>query len=291
MTEELALKKLPRNRRHVDGDVGRAASLAVLPDRAGDDFLAGAGFARKEHRDVALRKPPDGAENLLHGRRLADEIGNRGLRLLGLFFSFGSNFRPVPCILHRAADELNRLRDVEGLRQIFEGAALKGRDRAVEIRKGRHDDDGKIGRDFLHAREEIHAREARHPDVGNEHKGALGFGGFNGLKGRERILTALEGPAADAFTRERAVEYPADGAVVVDHPHRFAAGRCGKLYWSVFKHEGFLSFRPVRGSLPEAPWPNRASMVCVSEIIRALLLCQGGRSSRLPSEARGGASP
>ena len=197
----------------------------------------------------------------------------------------------MPGILHRAADELNRLRDVEGLRQVFEGAALEGRDGAVEVRKGRHDDDGQIGRDFLHAREKINPRKPRHPDVGNEHEGTLGFGGFNRFEGGECILTALKGAAADAFARKRAIEYPADRAVVVDHPHRFAAGRCGKLDWSVFKHEGFLSFRPVRGSLPEAPWPNRASMVCVSEIIRALLLCQGGRSSRLPSEARGEASP
>ena len=54
-----------------------------------------------------------------------------------------------------------------------------------------------------------------------------------------------KGAAADAFARKRAIEYPADRAVVVNHPHRFASGRCGKLnLMSIVKHEGFLSFRP-----------------------------------------------
>jgi hypothetical protein len=40
-----------------------------------------------------------------------------------------------------APDQLERLIDVEGLRQVFEGAALKRRDGAFEIGVGGHDDD------------------------------------------------------------------------------------------------------------------------------------------------------
>jgi hypothetical protein len=48
---------------------------AVFVQRARHQFLAGAAFAGDEHGDVALAQPADGAEHVLHGRRLAQHLG------------------------------------------------------------------------------------------------------------------------------------------------------------------------------------------------------------------------
>jgi hypothetical protein len=53
---------------------GRAGARAVAMQGARDQFLAGAGLAVDEHRDVGAREPTDGAEHLLHRRRLADDV-------------------------------------------------------------------------------------------------------------------------------------------------------------------------------------------------------------------------
>ena len=61
---------------------------AVLVDRAGDQFLAGAALAGNQHRHVLGRDPADGLVDLAHGRARADDgplhlrirlrFGNRG---------------------------------------------------------------------------------------------------------------------------------------------------------------------------------------------------------------------
>ena len=53
-------------------------------------------------------------------------------------------------LVRRAADQLHRVVDVEGLRQVFEGAALERRDRAVEIRVRGHDDHRDVRIALLH---------------------------------------------------------------------------------------------------------------------------------------------
>lgn len=50
VSEELALQKVPRDGRHVDGDVGFGRTLAVPPDGPRHDFLAGPRLAREQHR-------------------------------------------------------------------------------------------------------------------------------------------------------------------------------------------------------------------------------------------------
>jgi hypothetical protein len=90
----------------------------MLVQRARHQLLAGAGFAGDQHRDVALAQAADGAEHVLHGRRLAQHLGRRGHALLGHLLALA--------FLDGAADQLHRLGQVEGLGQVFEGAALEG---------------------------------------------------------------------------------------------------------------------------------------------------------------------
>ena len=73
VAEQLALDEIARNRGHVDGDERPALALAVVVQRARDQFLAGARFAGDHHREVGLHQPRERAENVLHRRRAADE--------------------------------------------------------------------------------------------------------------------------------------------------------------------------------------------------------------------------
>jgi hypothetical protein len=49
MAEQLRFDQLARDRRHVDGDERPLAALAVIVQRAGNQLLAGAGFAGDHH--------------------------------------------------------------------------------------------------------------------------------------------------------------------------------------------------------------------------------------------------
>ena len=48
-------------------------------------------------------------------------------------------------LVRRTPDEIDRLIDIERLREILEGAALVGGNRTVEIRMCGHHDDGQLG--------------------------------------------------------------------------------------------------------------------------------------------------
>ena len=106
--------------------------------RAGHELLAGAGFTVDQHRGVGLGEPADGAEDFLHRRRLPEDLGTDDK----LFDRAGL----VGALVDGATHQLDRLIHVEGLGQVFECTALKGRDGAVEIRIGGHDDDRHLGK-------------------------------------------------------------------------------------------------------------------------------------------------
>ena len=71
VAEELGLEQFRGNGRRVQCDERFCLARAVLVQRTRHQFLAGAGFTRDQHGDARARKPADGAEHLLHRRRLA----------------------------------------------------------------------------------------------------------------------------------------------------------------------------------------------------------------------------
>src|SRR5690349_10123074 len=71
VTEQLGLEQLGRNRRRVQGDERFRLARAVFMQRARDELLAGAGLAGDQHGYARARQAADGAEYLLHRRRLA----------------------------------------------------------------------------------------------------------------------------------------------------------------------------------------------------------------------------
>ena len=142
---------------------GPGARGAVPVQRTRDELLAGAGLAGDEHGGARLRQPSDRAKDLLHRGRLAQHLRRAARRRLDR--RLRGRFR------HRAPDERHGMIDVERLRQVFEGAALEGRDGAVQVRVRGHDDHGKARKALLHLVEEREPRLARHPDVRDEHAG------------------------------------------------------------------------------------------------------------------------
>jgi hypothetical protein len=118
MAEQLALEQVFRNGRGVDRHKGAVvagtAARGVLVQRARHQFLASARLTGDHDRDVALAQPADGAKHILHGRGLAQHLG-RGLdMLLGHLLTLA--------FLDRAPDQLDRLGQIKGFGQVFEGA-------------------------------------------------------------------------------------------------------------------------------------------------------------------------
>ena len=165
MAEQFALNQIARNGGHVDGDERSALPLAIVVQRSRDQFLAGAGLAGNHHRKIGLHQPGENPENVLHRRGAADDrhhLDGRRLHVLAPPLGFGE----------RTSDDRHQFAQVEGLGQIFVGAALGGLDRGDEGVLRAHDDDRQIGPHPLDARQEVKSVVVGHDDVG-DHEIAL----------------------------------------------------------------------------------------------------------------------
>jgi len=112
-------------------------------------------------------------------------------------------------------DQLQGVVHVERLGQVFEGAALKRRDRRIEVGIGGHDDHGQARMLGLQAFHEIQTAHAGHADVGQHRARSFLVEGAQGGFG------AVEDAVRQVFPSQGLFEHPADGTVVVDDPDRF----------------------------------------------------------------------
>ena len=162
VAEQLRLDQIARDRRHVDGDERAVAPLAVVVQRARDQFLAGAGLAGDHHGEIGLHQPRQHAVDFLHRRRAADQRNGIRIRLR----------RPRRCTLlrlgQRAADDRDQFLEIERLRQVFISAAFGGPDRRHEGVLRTHDDDRQIRPHLLDARQQIERVLVGHHDVGDD---------------------------------------------------------------------------------------------------------------------------
>ncbi|MPN01383.1 hypothetical protein SDC9_148592 [bioreactor metagenome] len=79
MAEQFGLQQILGNRRRVDGDEGLVGAWAMPVQGASDQFLAGTGFTGDQHCRMRQRQAADGPENLLHGRRLTQNLRDQPL--------------------------------------------------------------------------------------------------------------------------------------------------------------------------------------------------------------------
>ena len=207
MAEQFGFQQILRDCRGIQGNEGLRRARTVFMQRPRHQILAGAGFAGNQYGDIRLRQPADGAKDILHRRRLAEDFGGFGGRLFDIAFA--------QAFLQRAPDQLHCLVDVERLGQIFEGAALKRRDGRIEIGKGRDDDDRNgrmLGLDGL---QQFQPGGTGHAYIGNQNLRRFRLQRLQGI--------ARTGKTAGGkiLARKRFFQHPADGLIVVNDPDRF----------------------------------------------------------------------
>ena len=179
----------------VQGHEGLLGAGAVPVQRIGHQLLAGAGGTVDQHRDVGGGQPADGAKNLLHGRRLAENLLVRGGR-------FGAALRLALSPGQRPLDHGHRLIDVEWLGQVFKGAPMVGGDGAVEVGVRGHDDHRQAGLLVLQRVEKFEPVHTRHADVA-EHR-------HRALPGGQGLVGTGEGGVGDARPGHGLFEHPTD---------------------------------------------------------------------------------
>ena len=137
VAEQFRFDEFAGNCRHVQRHELTARPWAVPVQRLCDQFLAAARGSVDKHRDIGVGEAADRPKHFLHGRRLADDLpvsGNGRLRLRLALVHMGNG----------APHRIDSRVDVEGLGQIFERAALIGRNGAVEVGIRGHDDDRQV---------------------------------------------------------------------------------------------------------------------------------------------------
>src|SRR3989440_4451835 len=127
---------------------------------ARDQLLTGAAFAGDHDREVGSHQPGDGAIDLLHCRRAADQ---RQLPVI--------DFVLRPCRsrwrTQGPLDDADQLAQIEGLREVFEGAALGRLNRCQERALCAHDNDPQLRPHLLDAGDHVEAVLVRHDDIGD----------------------------------------------------------------------------------------------------------------------------
>jgi len=165
VAEQLRFEQIRRERRSVERDESLVRARAVPMQRASNELFTRTGFARDQHRHARTRQPTDRTEDFLHRRRLTEHLRN------------------APCLAHVVVrayllfggtpHQIDGLIDVERLRQIFECAALIGRDGTVQVRMRGHHDDGQLRLAVADLAQQIESAASRHAHVGDQHIGPI----------------------------------------------------------------------------------------------------------------------
>ena len=134
VTEELTFEQIARDSGRIERHERLVSAGTVAMQSACDQLFSGSRFARHQHGHTRLRQSPDRAENFLHGGRLTQHVGR-----------FGEDFFDSSLALalgDGATNQIERLGQVERLRQVLKRAALERLHRGIQVGECSHDDDG-----------------------------------------------------------------------------------------------------------------------------------------------------
>ncbi len=164
MAEELAFEEVARDRRAVQRHERAAPARRVHVDGACDQLLAGAALALDEDGRVAVGEAADGLEDLLHRHAGADER-DAGLVASDHLRADAADGILEPVHFGGTRDECPHLVEIEGLREVVEGAAFHRFDGVRHrVLRGDHDhDDRRFG--LADACQHVEAAHVGHPDV------------------------------------------------------------------------------------------------------------------------------
>src|SRR5262249_10892645 len=107
VAKQLGLEQFARDCRSVEGYERLRGTRTVAVQRTRHQFLPGAGFTGDQYRRLRLGEPADGAEYLLHRRRLAEYLRPLLRHLACALLAHA--------LVHRTADQLDRIVHVERL--------------------------------------------------------------------------------------------------------------------------------------------------------------------------------
>ena len=135
-------------------------------DRAGDEFLAGTGFAADEHRGVALRDLADHAQHALQRIAGADDP----FEVVGLLLLVAEvvELMAQPFQLERLVDLDLHLLDLERLLHVVEGAVLHRLDRGVDRSERGHQDERRGRMESLGRAQHLEPGRAAHLQVADD---------------------------------------------------------------------------------------------------------------------------
>ncbi len=207
VAEQFGFEQFGRNRSRVECDERPRRARALAMQRARDELLAGAGFARDQHAEPARGYASDRAKQLAHRGTLANE-------LLLLDRVLGDGRRARPRMDQRARRGRDRLIEIERLGQIIERAMPIRSGGRCDVGERAHDDDRKSRLVQRDAFEQFQAADARHAHVGVEQRGR-----FVGER-RERIFGAAELARHETRFAKRSTEHEPHAAIVIDNPDR-----------------------------------------------------------------------
>ncbi len=187
-------------------------------DGARHHFLAGARFARDEHRGTARRHRFDHLAQVAHGLTAAYDAGQAValFELLAQILVLGAQ----PALLEGRFEHVQQLFELEGLADEIRGAALDGVDRVFHGAVA-GDDDADDARVALQRRgQHFAAVDAGQAQVGDEHVEGKAFELLEGLLARRRFGHLVPG-VGEAFGH-----HSAQGIFVVDQKEmgRFRQG-------------------------------------------------------------------
>src|SRR5262245_3485952 len=204
VAEELALQELVRDRRTVEGDE-RPPPFGILMDGPRHELLSGARLALDQHGGVGGSGPADELVHLLHGGRASDHE----LRAFHERTAQPLEVAGEAAQVERALDQQCDVIEVEGLGQVVVSAALGGLDRVHHGVLRGHDDEERVEAAVARLLEHVQTRDVGHADVDEGNVDAAG------LEGLQRSRAAGDGAHRVPARRERALEHPADGLLVV----------------------------------------------------------------------------
>ena len=178
MAEQFALDQVLGQRAAIDGHKGHVGPGALIVDGAGDQLLAGAGFAEDQHGRIGRGDFGDQLADLGHGGSLPDEL-RFAFDLFQAAFDGQKLVRQFALGGH-AAEQVLQIDQLAGFGQIVECALAQGGHGRVERRfAGEHDRLG-LRRKLLGLGDDFDARQAGHVEIDQDAVVGIFFQGGDG---------------------------------------------------------------------------------------------------------------
>src|SRR6185295_9007191 len=186
VAEQLALEDVAGNGAAVDGQEAFVTAGARPVQRVGHQFLAGAAVADDEHAGAGGSHQPHLLEEVLHGRRAADDA----LEAVALVehLAQGRDLLLELLLLDQVHHPLAQLVEIDRLGEVVVGADPHGLHRGLDGAVGGHQHDAEVDLPLPHLLQEAQAVHAGHPQIADGEAGVVVL-----VEEFQRLLRVVEG--------------------------------------------------------------------------------------------------